>query len=187
MECKNKLQAYRSCQDKLLSYGKNSKLPIFLFYEHEDVELLYRLLIHLKLFRMQDQVCAWADNETNLGEDWRQRIEDSIGNARAAVLLISQHFLASPFIRQSELPRLVERRRETLLILPLIVRPCPYDLAEFPFPAASDGAGVFRLSEIQSVNPGYVPLTKLTESEQDDVFDKLARRPYATWKGAFDD
>ena len=167
--------------------NKNPRLPVFLSYAHEDGEFLERLLTHLEVFRMQDQVCAWSDTEIKPGEDWASRIEFSIGNARAAVLLISRHFLASKFIRQSELPRLLERRRGDLLILPLIVRPCAYDLAEFPFPAASDGAGVFHLSEIQSVNPGNVPLTKLTESEQDEVFDTLARQLHSTWKTVFDD
>ncbi len=68
-----------------------------------------------------------------------------------------------------------------MLILPLIVRPCAYDLAEFTFPAAPGETGVFNLSKIQSVNPGNVPLAKLTESEQDEVFEKLARQLHATW------
>ena len=88
-------------------------------------------------------------------------------------------------IRQTELPRLLEleRRRGDLLILPLIVRPCAYDLAEFPIPTASDGPSVFRLSHIQSVNPENVPLTKLTEPEQDEVFERLARQLHSVWSG----
>jgi hypothetical protein len=77
---------------------------------------------------------------------------------------------------------LLEQRRAGLLVLPLIVRRCAYDLAEFPY-SGPDGSGVFNLSKIKSVNPGNVPLTKLSQSEQDEVFEKLARKLHSAWKG----
>lgn len=159
---------------------KNFRLPVFLCYAHEDGEFLQRLIAHLEVFKMQDQVCVWSDLEIKPGDNWSQVIEYSIGNARAAVMLISQHFLASKFIRNSEVPRLLARQKE-LLILPLIVRPCAYDLAEFPFSSTTEGPGVFHLNKIQSVNPGNMPLTKLAEPEQDEVFVALARRLHAVW------
>ncbi|HYQ01851.1 MAG TPA: toll/interleukin-1 receptor domain-containing protein [Polyangiaceae bacterium] len=173
----------RGQQEEDMAMTKNVRLPVFLSYAHEDTEFLGRLLTHLAVFKMQDQVCAWSDTEIEPGADWASEIEFSIGNARAAVLFISQHFLASKFIRESELPRLLERRRGGLLILPLIVRPCAYDLAEFPFSAISGESGVFRLSSIQSVNPNNVPLTKLQEAAQDEVFELLARKLHAAQVG----
>ena len=169
--------------------NKNTRLPVFLSYAHEDSLYLERLLAHLEVFRMQDQVCAWSDHEIKPGDHWASAIEASIGNARAAVLLISQYFLASRFIREAELPRLLEleRKRGGMLILPLIVRPCAYDLAEFPIASESAGPGVFRLSQIQSVNPGNVPLTKLSEPEQDEVFERLARQLHAVWSSIGED
>jgi hypothetical protein len=48
------------------------------------------------------------------------------------VLLISKDFLNSKFVRETEVPRLLERRRsESLRIIPLIVRPCAWEAVDW--------------------------------------------------------
>jgi hypothetical protein len=111
-----------------------------------------------------------------MGTDCYTRLKNVVGQ---------QYFLASKYIRNSEVPRLLSQRQTSgLPILPLVVRPCAYDLAEFRFPDPQAGPNSLRLNEIQSANPENVPLSSLPEAQQDEVFSKLARRLYSLSKGA---
>ena len=163
---------------------KNSRVPVFLCYAYDDQEFHDKLIKFLAPFKMQDQVCAWSDAEIQAGSDWNSEIGASIGNAKVAVLLISHSFLASDYIRNSEVPRLLaERESSGLRILPLILKPCPYELAEFRFPDPSSGPESLSISSIQSVNPHNTPLTMLDEATQDEVFTQLARTLHSIWQG----
>jgi hypothetical protein len=158
----------------------NLRVPIFLSYAHEDAIYLERLLVHLEPLRMQDQVCAWSDKNLQPGEDWHAGIKASIGNAKVYVLLVSQHFLASTFIRNSELPSLLSQKQASgKLIIPLMVRPCLYDLAYFKFPDPELGPEKFDLSSIQFFNDPGKPLSSLAETETDTILSNLARHLHA--------
>ena len=161
----------------------NPRVPVFVSYAHEDESYLNQLLTVLKPLEMQDQVCAWSDLKIGVGKEWESAIEVSIGNAKAAVLLISQHFLASEFIRQSELPRLLDERCQGLPIFPLIVGPCLYDLAVFKYPDPEDGPEAFQLASIQTVNSPEKPLSKMAKSEREEVLVELARKLNDIWRG----
>lgn len=164
--------------------AKNSRLPVFVSYAHEDQPFLDHLLTFLKPLEMQDQVCAWSDREIRSGSEWPGEIENSIGNARAAILLVSEHFLASEFIRNSEIPRLLHRRdNNRLIILPVIVRECLFNLAVFPYNDGDRGKQEFRLSSLKSMNPPDEPLANMSKPKRNKVFAQLALRLHEIWTG----
>ena len=76
---------------------------IFVSYSHKDDEWLERLRVFLKAFPWGQSYKAggrlWADPYIQTGERWRRQIGDGLARARIGVLLISQDFLASDFIR----------------------------------------------------------------------------------------
>lgn len=161
----------------------NPRLPIFLSYADEDKSFLNEFITHLKLLQMQDQVCAWSDLDLAPGAEWERHIDISIDNARAAVLFVSQHFLASDFVRKSELPRLLnERKAKGLPILALIISHCVFDLAIFKYPDPDLGPDQFVLSSIQTVNEPDKPLSSLQPNQRNKVFAKLARQLQEIWK-----
>ncbi|HJR75501.1 MAG TPA: toll/interleukin-1 receptor domain-containing protein [Nitrospiraceae bacterium] len=162
----------------------NPRLPVFLSYAHEDKPYLEEFVTHLKPLQMQDMVCAWSDLDLAPGAEWAKDIGISIDNARAAVLFVSQHFLASDFVRKSELPRLLNKRKSKgLPILPLMVGHCVFELATFKYPDPDVGPDEFVLSSIQTVNKPDKPLSSLQPSQRNEVFARLAQQLHKIWKG----
>lgn len=61
------------------------------------------------------------------GDERYQEIQDAMNECDLAILLVSQNFIASRFIQDEELPRLLKRRSELgLRVVPIIVRPCKW-------------------------------------------------------------
>jgi hypothetical protein len=68
---------------------------------------------------------VWDDRRIGPGADWEAEIRAAIDAADVAILLISPEFLTSRFVRDSEIPRLLQRRaQEGVCLIPVLVRPC---------------------------------------------------------------
>jgi WD40 repeat protein len=90
---------------------------VFVSYAHEDVDVRVRLDAVLKPLVRKGRLEVWADDRIAVGRAWRDEIETSLARATVAVLLVSTDFLASDYIMDVELPRIVRRR------LPLVCIP----------------------------------------------------------------
>src|SRR4051794_17551078 len=71
-----------------------------------------------------DQVSFWADPYIQVGDDWEREIRGVIATSPVALLLVSPEFLASRFIRDVELPALLERGARLVCVL---VRDCLWE------------------------------------------------------------
>ncbi len=62
------------------------------------------------LYELENQglVKIWDDREIMAGAQWKNEIRKALLSAEMAVLLVTQDFIASPFIRSEELPPLVK-------------------------------------------------------------------------------
>jgi len=160
-----------------------SHLPVFVCYAHADNESpepskrwLDRLLEQLAPLAIQDQVCAWSDKDIETGQDWHQRIQQTLENAKAAVLLASPAFLASKYIRNSEVPFLLKNAKDRgVTIIPVIVRHCLFKETTFKYPDPLNGPNELSLSTLQSANSPTTPLNSLEEHEQDRVLLSVAQ------------
>jgi len=118
----------------------HTRLPVFVSYAHEDNQSpdrwLDRLLQTLKPLRLNNMICTWSDKDIELGSDWRRGIDFQLERyAEAAVLLVSPAYLASDFIRSSELPVLLRWKQESgLLVIPMILRHRLFAEALFRYP-----------------------------------------------------
>lgn len=81
---------------------------LFISYSHDDQEWLDKLKIYLKALERQGILKTWDDSQIQAGDIWRDKIEEALAAAGAALLLVSQNFLASDFIRDHELYQLLE-------------------------------------------------------------------------------
>jgi tetratricopeptide (TPR) repeat protein len=82
---------------------------------------------HLRVFEKEGRVEIWVDTNMAPGDEYRREIAQELNSCAAAILLISTDFLASDFIRDIELPALIERhRRKQIAIFPLIVEDCAW-------------------------------------------------------------
>jgi tetratricopeptide (TPR) repeat protein len=105
---------------------------VFISYSHQDESWKDQLVRQLGVLEMEDAYVVWDDRKIDAGDGWRAEIAAAMERARVAVLLISADFLTSKFIRGTEVPRLLQRRaQEGLRIIPLIVRPCPWEAVEW--------------------------------------------------------
>lgn len=157
---------------------------VFISYAHADNEnadaskrWLNRLLEHLQPLVLQDKVSAWSDVEIDVGEQWDGAIKSQLRDADVAVLLVSPAFLASKYIRDSEVPVLLMNAvNEGRAVIPVILRPCMFAETKFKYPDSERGPGELSLSIFQSANPPSKPLNSMEEHEQDAALVSVARR-----------
>jgi hypothetical protein len=83
--------------------------PVFISYCHKDAEWLTKLKMFLRPLEDRGLIKVWDDTEIRPGSEWFEEIRHSLESARVAVFLVTQDFLDSVFIREKELPPLLER------------------------------------------------------------------------------
>jgi hypothetical protein len=157
--------------------------PIFISYAHKDNEnpdpskrWLDRLREQIEPLVQQGQIAVCSDQDINLGDSWHDHIQTHLNGARAAVLLVSPSFLASEYIRSSELPVLLRNAKENgVRIIPIILRPCMFEESRFKYPDPKAGPEEFSLASLQSAGSPSKALSEMTEGEQDRALLSVAR------------
>jgi hypothetical protein len=155
----------------------NIPRPVFVSYAHKDNESsdpskrwLDRLTEFLEPLVQQDELTICSDEGIGLGDDWHAHIQKHLNGAQAAVLLVSPAFLASKYVRSSELPILLRNAKEkNVKIIPIILRPCLFAETKFKYPEA------FTLASLQAAGSPSKALSEMTEPEQDRTPLKVAQ------------
>ncbi len=100
---------------------------VFISYSKEDEAEKNELVSHLGVLQGSGLLEVWVDDRIGVGEDWAADIDQAMGRAQVAILLITRNFLNSKFILKTEVPHLLNRRRdEGLIVFPVIARPCAW-------------------------------------------------------------
>jgi len=102
---------------------------VFISYSHQHQDERWKdaLVRQLGVLEREGLLATWHDGLIEPGADWLAVIETAMAEAQVAVFIVSAYFLNSEFVRNKEIPALLERRRgEGLRIIPLIARPCPW-------------------------------------------------------------
>ena len=100
---------------------------MFISYNHVDrvwVERLRRMMA--PMLRDSGQILRlWDDNLIKPGAKWRDEIETALAQAEVALMLVSDHFLASEFVMGQEVPKLLAAAKaEGVPILWVSLSPC---------------------------------------------------------------
>jgi hypothetical protein len=90
---------------------------IFISYSHSDEVWLEELRKRLEPHLEDGKLSVWADTNIEQGEKWKPQIWAALNTACVAVLLVTQEFIASPFIMREELPQLTQAHGEGKLKL----------------------------------------------------------------------
>jgi hypothetical protein len=106
-----------------------SRSKLFISYSHQDDDWLERLKLHLAQLERRGIVHVWSDTQIRVGDRWEVEIEGALTESRAAVLMITPAFLASPYIWEHEVPRILKHAAAGMLVFPLITRPCAWRIA----------------------------------------------------------
>src|SRR4051812_45569826 len=99
---------------------------VFVSYSHEDEAEKNKLLSHLGVLR-SDLIDIWSDDRLGPGVNWGQEVIKSISQAKVAILLITDNFLNSKFILETEVKTFLERReQEGIHVFPVIAKACAW-------------------------------------------------------------
>lgn len=102
-------------------------LQIVVIHSPEDAALKDALLQHLSALRRFEHLAVWSTDDVIAGDDWRREVEGALGRADVAILLVSAPFLASDFINDVQLPRILERHAAGgARVIPVLVRSCDW-------------------------------------------------------------
>ncbi len=135
---------------------------IFISYSHKDAEFKDKLVRQLEILNLAGLCSAWEDGRIQAGTDWNQEIKKAIEEADVAVLMVSEGFLNSKFIKEYEVPLILERKeKDGLTVLPLFVKPCEWK--NIPW-----------LAKIQGFPPGGKILSQCSKDEQQEILLQFA-------------
>jgi hypothetical protein len=159
-------------------HQEGERLPgprVFVSYSREDKKALDELRPFLKPLERDGVLSGWDDTRIPAGADWQQEIDQALADAKVAVLLISQTFLASDFIVEHELPRILEREASgQLTVLPVFLSPSLVEEVELSDPRSA-GRGKITLVKFQGYGRPDKPLSTLSWSDRQRIYTGLAQ------------
>ena len=140
-----------------------ARTEIFISCSHEDNSWLEQLKPYLKPIERSHEIMIWDDSRIKAGQKWQEEIEKALHRAKVAVLLVSQSFLSSDFISNSELPRILEAQERTgLKIFWVAVTPSTYKTS--------------GIEEFQAANDPNKPLDSLSPAKRRAELVRIAEK-----------
>lgn len=130
-----------------------AQLTIFTIYTSEDKEILLHLLAHLKPFEKEFDLSFRHDDAILSGQFWKPQIESPWQEADIFLLLVSNTFMYSEFVKQLEFKMVIDRYKEgKSTVIPILIDDCQWE-AEFK----SDDYD-FSLNELQLLPEDAKPI-----------------------------
>jgi hypothetical protein len=108
-----------------LTHMDEQKKKIFISYCHKDKDWLWIILEYLKSLE-HENIELWVDDKIKTGEQWNPVIADAIQTSHMTICLISKHYLNSDFIRTKEIPRILNKQKEGMIVFPVLIMNCTW-------------------------------------------------------------
>ncbi len=125
-------------------------ITVFFSYAHHDEALRDELEKHLAMLKRQGVIDTWHDRQIDAGQDVHAEISEYLEKADIILLLVSADFLASDYCCDIEMRRALERhQRGEARVIPVILRPCEWQIAPFGRLVATptDGKPITKFSD----------------------------------------
>jgi tetratricopeptide (TPR) repeat protein len=107
------------------STTSENKAKVFISYSHKDKKWKDMLLSQLGVLEEEGGVSVWSDDQIGVGDEWFLEIKNAIQPATIGICLISADFLNSKFVREFEVPDLLEKReKDGMWLIPIMIKPC---------------------------------------------------------------
>ncbi|MBX3307767.1 MAG: TIR domain-containing protein, partial [Nitrospira sp.] len=136
---------------------------IFVSYSRKDKNYLEDLKRILAPKIRDGTIPFWDDTLIEPSDKWREEIEEKLSSATIALLLVSDHYLASDFIVNKELPLILDRaENDGLRVTWMLLRPC-----------LLKGN---KITAYQALHGTNKPLSELTPDEQQEELVKICER-----------
>lgn len=154
-----------------------SPIKVFVSFAHADKGYKDTLLKHLVLLVRRKNIQIWSYDNIVAGEHWENKILENLRTADVAILLISPDFLASDFINDFEIPKMLERYdKNELVLVPVIIRSVLFAATE--------------ISKLQGLPRDGKPISMWSNKDEawisvvqelSKIFDKLVDRQSSTF------
>jgi len=114
--------------------SSNPTVPkkMFISYAREDFEYVERLKRFMYPLQREGLVETWSDSNLAPGQSWNDAIQKEMEEADIILYMVSVDFLNSKFINENE--RVWANKHvgdQGTIIVPVIVRPAPWDSEDF--------------------------------------------------------
>lgn len=136
---------------------------VFISYARADRSWVDSFQVVLKGTLRNKPVRVWDDSQLGSGSAWREEIERQLKSTKVALLLVTNSFLASDFIKDVELKAILEAARgDGLVIVWVLVRQCDWQSSE--------------LEALNCANDTRRPLNSLNQADLDEAMLSIARQ-----------
>ena len=152
---------------------------IFISYCHDDRDYLDELKTFLT--PLEERLNFWTDSRIEPGDEWESEISGALDQARIGLLLISPSFLASNYIKNQELPRLVQAAEQgTLKLAVLYLKTSAVEDEGSAVTIVRDGIEQrIPLTKYQGLNSPQQPIGDIkkegTEEERNQVYLRVSQ------------
>ena len=164
------LESIKNLYDAERSERMSHRTEVFISYTHSDKKYLNELNVFLKSLKLDNGIEIWYDQMIKTGDTWKKEIREHMSIARVAILLVSQAFLVSEFVRNEELPELLQAAQEekaTVMWIPVTVSQVNNTLI------CGKNNNNICISDYQAVCNPQKPLEQLSKSERNKVYNKI--------------
>lgn len=98
------------------------KLKVFVSYAHEDAHHKNELLKHCALFVENEKLALWTDDSIRAGNKFDNKIKEELETCQIAILLLSSTYWSKDYIRNNELPSILEHEKNRdITIVPILI------------------------------------------------------------------
>jgi len=140
---------------------KKNKNKVFISYSHKDVKYLQELKRHLNSIP-ELELEIWDDTMISVGTKWDYEITNAIETSQIAIVLISADLLSSKYVRDKELPLLIEKSQNNLIIIGVYISSCLIEL--YP-----------EIVKFQLVNGLNNPIDRMDKSFREQIWVKTVK------------
>ncbi len=133
---------------------------VFVSYSHKNSDWLERVKPFLVPLEDKGLISLWVDSDIEPGAQWLEKIRKALQSANIAVLLVTQDFLISPFIKTVELKELLlKAAKSNLKVIPIVVSFATFEDSE--------------IGDLQAANDPKKPLDSLPAADQNRVLVEI--------------
>lgn len=148
---------------------------IFISYSHLDPQYLGEIKTWINAQGFKNRVKVETDEGIAPGDDWHRWIQEQIDKCDAAILIITQKFMASEYISDEEMSRLLKRHhKKQTTLYPIFYEYSTVQDDEFSFEYEGQQC-TFTLPKLQGVAAPDKPLYELKKHERDKHLMEFAR------------
>jgi hypothetical protein len=147
-----------------------NRTEVFISYSHKDKVYIDRLSLFLKQLVLNYDIIVWYDQMLKIGAEWKKEIREHISVAKVAILMVSQNFIDSEFIRNEELPELLQAAKDenaTIMWVPVTVS----TVRDTRIKGKNDNE--ICIADYQAVCDPKKPLSNMGEHERDEIYNRL--------------